>query len=128
LSLHRVRQGFVKTRKAQANQIRGLLSEFGLVIPQGITHIARRVPELIEDAANDLTGSFRLLIERLMEHLNELDRQVRDLEARSAIPKASPADASSPHGSAWYPNRTQAAERISCSASAKGETLIYELC
>ena len=36
LSLHRVRQGFVKARTAQANQIRGLLGEFGLVIPQGI--------------------------------------------------------------------------------------------
>jgi hypothetical protein len=64
LSLHRVRQGFVKARTAQANQIRGLLSESGLVIPQGIAHIARRVPELIEDAANDLSGSFRLLVER----------------------------------------------------------------
>jgi transposase len=82
LSLHRVRQGFVKARTAQASQIRGLLSEFGLVIPQGITRIARRVPELIEDAPNDLTGSFRLLVERLMEHLKELDRQVRELEAQ----------------------------------------------
>ena len=36
LSLHRARQGFVKARTAQANQIRGLLAEFGLVIPQGI--------------------------------------------------------------------------------------------
>jgi transposase len=82
LSLHRVRQGFVKARTAQANQIRGLLSEFGLVIPQGISHIARRVPELIEDAENDLTGSFRSLIGRLMDHLKELDRQVRELEAQ----------------------------------------------
>ena len=29
LSLHRVRQGFVSARTAQANQIRGLLAEFG---------------------------------------------------------------------------------------------------
>ena len=36
LALHRARQGFVKARTAQANQIRGLLSEFGIVIPQGI--------------------------------------------------------------------------------------------
>ncbi len=36
LALHRVRQGFVKARTAQANQIRGLLGEFGLIIPQGI--------------------------------------------------------------------------------------------
>jgi transposase len=82
LSLHRVRQSFVRARTAQANQIRGLLSEFGLVVPQGISHIARRVPELIEDATNELTGSFRLLIQRLIEHLKELDRQVRELEAQ----------------------------------------------
>jgi transposase len=57
LALHTVRQGFVKARTAQANQIRGLLSEFGLIIPQGIGHIAKRVPELIEDASNELPGT-----------------------------------------------------------------------
>src|SRR3981189_1658458 len=44
LSVHRVRTGFVKARTAQANQIRGLLGEFGLVIPQGIYNGAKRVP------------------------------------------------------------------------------------
>lgn len=34
LSVHRARQGLVKARTAQANQIRGLLSEFGIVMPQ----------------------------------------------------------------------------------------------
>jgi len=82
LSLHRVRQGFVKARTAQANQIRGLLGEFGIIIPQGITNIAKRVPELIEDASNDLPGSFRLLVQRLMDHLNELDKQLDELEAQ----------------------------------------------
>ncbi|TCK37107.1 transposase [Paraburkholderia sp. BL8N3] len=82
LSLHRVRQGFVRARTAQANQIRGLLSEFGIVVPQGIAHLVRRVPELIEDATNELTGSFRLLIERLMDHLKGINRQVRELEAQ----------------------------------------------
>lgn len=82
LALHRVRQGFVKARTAQANQIRGLLAEFGLVVPQGINHITERVPELIEDAANELPGSFRHLIARLMEHLKLLDSQVDDIEAQ----------------------------------------------
>ena len=82
LALHRVRQGFVKARTAQANQIRGLLAEFGLIIPKGIAHIARRVPELLEDGANELPGSFRLLMQRLMDHLKELDRQVDELEAQ----------------------------------------------
>jgi len=82
LALHRVRQSFVKARTAQSNQIRGLLAEFGLVVPVGIANIAKRVPELIEDATNELTGSFRLLIARLMDHLKELDRQVDELEAQ----------------------------------------------
>jgi transposase len=80
LSVHRVRQGFVKARTAQANQIRGLLGEFGLVIPQGIRHIAQRVPALLEDASNELPLEFRQLIDRLTCHLKELDQQVRELE------------------------------------------------
>lgn len=82
LALHRVRQGFVKARTAQANQIRGLLAEFGVIVPQGIGHITQRVPMLIEDAANELPGVFRLLIQRLLDHLKELDRQVQELEAQ----------------------------------------------
>jgi transposase len=82
LSLHRVRQGFVKARTAQANQIRGLLGEFGLVVPQGIAYIAKRVPDLIEDASIDLPGSFRLLIDRLLEHLKLLQRQVEEIEVQ----------------------------------------------
>lgn len=82
LALYRVRQSFVKARTAQANQIRGLLAEFGLIIPQGIAHIAKRTPELIEDARNELPGSFRSLVQRLLEHLNELDRQVDEIEVQ----------------------------------------------
>ena len=82
LALHTVRQGFVKARTAQANQIRGLLSEFGLIIPQGIGHIAKRVPELLEDASNELPGAFRLLVQRLLDHLKGLDEQVKELETQ----------------------------------------------
>ena len=56
LSLHRVRQGFVKARTAQANQIRGLLGEFGIVVPQGIAYVTQRVPQLLEDASHELPG------------------------------------------------------------------------
>lgn len=81
LSVHRVRQGFVKARTAQANQIRGLLTEFGLVLPQGITNVFRRVPQLIDGTA-DLPASMRQLIERLLENIKVLDRQVKELEAQ----------------------------------------------
>lgn len=82
LALHRVRQGFIKARTAQANQIRGLLAEFGLIVPIGIGHIAGRVPELIEDASNELPGSFRMLVDQLVEHLKVLDTHVLNLEAK----------------------------------------------
>lgn len=42
LSIHRARQGFVKARTAQANQIRGLLTEYGIIIPQGIVNITKK--------------------------------------------------------------------------------------
>jgi transposase len=77
IALHRVRQGFVKARTKQANQIRGLLGEMGLIIPQGIWRIAPRVPELLE--ASDLPAAFKSLIESLTEHLKFLDRQVEEI-------------------------------------------------
>jgi transposase len=80
LALHRARPGFVKGRTAQVNQIRGLLAEFGIVIPKGIGHVAKRLPEILEDGENGLPGLMRQLIERLGEYLKELDRQVQELE------------------------------------------------
>ncbi len=80
LGLHRVRQGFVAARTAQANQIRGLLTEFGMVIPVGIRSIERKVPEFLEDAENGLSGASRALFARLFENFRALDRQVAELE------------------------------------------------
>lgn len=80
LSVHRARQGFVKARTAQANQIRGLLSEFGIVIPQGIHAVMKQIPEILEDGENDLPGTLRHLIARLAQNLTEMDRQVDGLE------------------------------------------------
>ena len=82
LALHRVRQGLVKARTAQANQIRGLLSEFGLIIPQGIAHLYRRVPVLLDEAKDELPGAFQELVQRMLEHLKELDRHVGEMEVQ----------------------------------------------
>jgi len=80
LALHRARQGFVKARTAQANQIRGLLAEFGMVIPKGIGHIAKRLPEILEDGENGLPGMMRELLQRLGANLKDMDQQVGELE------------------------------------------------
>ena len=80
LSVHRARQGFVKARTAQANQIRGLLAEFGIVIPKGIGHIAKRLPEILEDGENGLPGMMRQLVRDLGEQLKAVDKQVEEME------------------------------------------------
>ena len=85
LALHRARQGFVKARTAQANQIRGLLAEFDLIVPQGIAHITTKLPSVIEGATSELPVSFRQLIERLIEHFKALDKGVEELEAQIKV-------------------------------------------
>jgi transposase len=80
LSLHRARQGFVRQRTAQAKKIRGLLAEFGIAIPQGIRHIFKHLPEILEDAENRLPGAFRQLLRQLGEHLKTLDELVHAME------------------------------------------------
>jgi len=64
LALHRVRQGFVKARTAQANQECADCSRsLGSSSRKGFRTLRQRVPELLEDASNELPGSFRLLIQ-----------------------------------------------------------------
>jgi len=82
LGLHRARQAFVTARTAQANQIRGLLAEFGIAIPKGIHCVTRRVPDILEDAENELPGTSRELFARLLDHYRELDRQVDELQSQ----------------------------------------------
>jgi transposase len=82
LSLHRARQGFVAARTAQANQIRGLLSEFGIVIPKGIRCLERQMPAILQDEHNGLASTNRELFQRLLDHFRQLDRQVKELEVQ----------------------------------------------
>ena len=82
LAVHRARQGFVKARTAQGNQIRGMLAEFGLILPKGLAFVRERVPLLLDEAGNELPGAFKILIMRLLEQLKELDRQVSELEVQ----------------------------------------------
>ncbi|MFZ6771044.1 IS110 family transposase, partial [Undibacterium sp. Di26W] len=43
LALHRVRNGMIKARTAQANQLHGLLAEFGIALPQGMARLMSEV-------------------------------------------------------------------------------------
>jgi transposase len=80
LALHRARAGFVQARTAQGNQIRGLLAEFGFVVPKGQWRIEAAIKSIVEDAENGLPGMSRELFVRLLEHLGHLDAQAKQIE------------------------------------------------
>ena len=46
-AIHRVRAGAIQSRTGLGNQIRGFLSEFGLVVPQGLAKLRKALPELL---------------------------------------------------------------------------------
>lgn len=72
MARYRSRKGFIKQRTAQANQIRGLLAEFGIVMPIGIHQLLRRLSEILEDAENQLPSLFRIQLRLLQKHIEYL--------------------------------------------------------
>ena len=82
LAMHRLRSAAVKTRTALANQLRGLLGEFGLVVPQGLHRLRRQLPEFLEDANNNLPPLLREELKLQALRLRELDAHVQHLTER----------------------------------------------
>lgn len=83
--LHRVRSRLVACRTQLINQIRGLLAEYGIVLPQHPGQVRRGLPAVLEDAQNQLTGFGRELFQSLYQELAELDVKITDADARIQI-------------------------------------------
>ena len=72
LTLHRVRQGFVEQRTAIINRIRGLLSEFGIVLPLKASTVRHQAGVALED----LPGWANLAIGDCLSELHRLDERI----------------------------------------------------
>ena len=83
-AVHRVRAGLMEQRIAKANQIRGLVSEYGLVAPIQVSHLRAAIPEWLEDAENGLTSRFRRLLNGLWADLMSLEQRVKELDREIA--------------------------------------------
>jgi transposase len=90
LMVHRARTLTMAHRVAQVNQIRGLLGEFGLVVPTGVARLRRELPRILTDAENALPALAREVLTGLLEQLREADvricaydRQIRALAGAS---------------------------------------------
>ena len=82
LALHRMRKQLVKFRTAQINGLRGLLTEYGEVMPQGRAGIKRDIPGALGRLSDRLPA---IVIETLREQytrLGELDEQISQIERR----------------------------------------------
>ncbi len=77
---HRIRADLMTQRTAKANQIRGLVAEYGLVAPQQLRALRAAIPGWLEDAENGLTDHFRALLHGLWVDLIALDDRVLELD------------------------------------------------
>jgi transposase len=80
--LHRVRSRLIGCRTQLVNQIRGLLAEYGIVLPQHVAQLRRHLPALLEDDSNELTISTRYLLHSLYEELIELETKIASADQR----------------------------------------------
>jgi transposase len=74
LSLHRLRAQLMKTRIMQTNELRGLLYEFGIVLPEGHAALLKALPDAMSDGRTRLPAM-------LMDSLDEQLRRVQQLQA-----------------------------------------------
>ena len=80
LVVHRVRQRVVAERTALINQIRGLLSEFGIVIALGADRVRKDLPAIVEDVDGRLPALARQIFADLYEQLRVADQRVARLD------------------------------------------------
>jgi transposase len=90
LSLHRMHAGIKSERNALANRLRGLLAEFGIVLPKGIERLRGELPGIVASAR--LPALMNPLLSDGLTRLGELDvlmaqheRQIRSLAQQSAV-------------------------------------------
>jgi transposase len=83
-AVHRVRSELVAQRTSKANQIRGLVGEYGWVAPIGVGALRRALPEWLEDAENGLSDRFRRLLAGLADDLRVLDQRIAELDEEIA--------------------------------------------
>ena len=83
-SLSRIRESLVKHHTGVTNQLRGLLSEYGIVVPRGTHTLKAEIPFILENAANALTPSARHFIYDLYQDANRLSERIAEVERDTA--------------------------------------------
>lgn len=75
-ALHRLRERSIQDRTTKGNQLRGLLAEYGVIIPIGLSQLRRQMPDILENADNGLSPFFRRLLSESYQQLKSLDAHI----------------------------------------------------
>ncbi len=78
--IHRILQRRLESRTRLILQIRGLLNEYGVVLPTGKQRLRAALPLLLEDASNALTDAARQWLHALLLEWQSQDEGVAELE------------------------------------------------
>jgi transposase len=81
-SLHRSREQLVGWRTALINQLRGLLAEYGIVLPQGARRFFREVTAALDEPSGCVTALARELFTDLIAQLRDLHDRIQVLDRR----------------------------------------------
>lgn len=82
LSLHRIRSQLLKFRIMQSNGLRGLLYEFGIVLPEGNTQPSKAVPEAFADVEHRVPSMELDSVRDQWTRIIQLDEEIRKIELR----------------------------------------------
>lgn len=80
--LHRLRERLVGQRTALSNQIRGLLAEYGIVFPKGISQLRASLVDVTEDAENGLSALCREEFHVLWQEFCDLEERITRLDKK----------------------------------------------
>jgi transposase len=83
-SLHRLRSGWLAERTARINTLRGLLREFGILIPLGAQHAVPTAWIQLEDAQSDIPDPLRPALAEVCQEIRDLERRVKMIESQLA--------------------------------------------
>jgi transposase len=90
-ALHRVRERRMGEWTALLNDVHGLLNEYGIVIPQGVSKFRQAVVEKIESEKDTLTALSQAMFGKLVEEFVALEEQIAyDQQQRESLAKTHP--------------------------------------
>jgi transposase len=75
-ALHRVRERLVTARTALVNEIRGLLAEYGIVLPQGLAQFRKPLVRTLEAEQTKLTPLSQELFHKLFDEFGRLETEL----------------------------------------------------